>query len=218
MMWVLSDVTYFLLALCPVVTYLRLTLRPDVTIHLFDNLLGYPNIAFGLVVNVWCVDTCILALLVSSLSHVTTDSCCSVGSVHTHLYIYYIYIIHLSAAMLRVPRSHAHSSALQVNLLLYWESRAHTHCCSFICCSVGSTVLICTFICCSIGNAMLTCSFICCSFGSVVLTCTFIICSIGSVHVHIHLLLYWECNAHIHIHLLLYWECRAHMHIHLLLY
>ena len=69
MMWVLSDVTYFLLALCHVVTYLRLTLLPDVTIHLFDNLLGYPNIAFGLVVNVWCVDTCILALLVSSLSH-----------------------------------------------------------------------------------------------------------------------------------------------------
>ena len=86
MMWVLSDVTYFLLALCPVVTYLRLTWRPDVTVHLFDNLLGYPNIAFGLVVKVWCVDTFILALLVTSLSH-TTDSCCSVGSVHTHLYI-----------------------------------------------------------------------------------------------------------------------------------
>ena len=31
-----------LLAVCPVVTYLRLTLRPDVTVHLFDNLLGYP--------------------------------------------------------------------------------------------------------------------------------------------------------------------------------
>ena len=42
MMWVLSDVTYVLLAVCPVVTYLRLTLRPDVTVHLFDNLLGYP--------------------------------------------------------------------------------------------------------------------------------------------------------------------------------
>ena len=89
------------------------------------------------------------------------------------------------------------------HLLLYWESRAHIHCCSFICCSVGSTVLICTFICYSIGSAMLTCSFICCSIGSAVLTCTFIFCSIGSVHVHIHLLLYWECNAHIHIHLLL---------------
>ena len=83
--------TYFLLALCHVVIYFRLTLHPDVTVHLFDNLLCYPNIAFGLVVNVWCVHTCILALLVTSLSH-TTDICYSVGSVHMHVYIYILYI------------------------------------------------------------------------------------------------------------------------------
>ena len=48
MMWVLSDVTYVLFAVCPVVTYVRLTLSPDVTVHLFDNLLGYPILRLAL--------------------------------------------------------------------------------------------------------------------------------------------------------------------------
>ena len=125
-----------------------LTLYPNVTVLLIDNLLCCSNILIGLVVYVCFVH--MLALLLTSLSH-ATNSCCSV--VHTHVYYTFICCSVGSAVLtctficclLGVLCSYAHSSAALLGVPC-----SHT----FICCSIGSVVLTYTFICCSVVSAV----------------------------------------------------------------
>ena len=112
-----------MLALCPDVTYFFvLTLYPNVTVLLIDNLVCCSTILIGLVVYVCFVH--MLALLLKSLSHVT-NSCCSV--VHTHVYYTFICCSVVSAVLTCTLICCSVVSAVLI--------------CTFICCSIVSAML-----------------------------------------------------------------------------